>query len=183
MRMRGFPGGVLVCVGLALTATAGWKWHSAALMEPDRLQGWGTPTLVLVLQEGDCPDRRAGLARWLEEIGTEEGRVGDAAEGPRLALALLRGDPETIEPGLRGMEPVDPDQTRKAARALGRAGVTGTPGFILVDEEGRVLLAEEVDEDGPGRRLGLTVRAAGHLLPQAPAPPPVPPMDLDAGSE
>jgi len=181
--MRGFPGGVLVCVGLALTATAGWKWHSAALMEPDRLQGWGTPTLVLVLQEGDCPDRRAGLARWLEEIGTEEGRVGDAAEGPRLALALLRGDPETIEPGLRGMEPVDPDQTRKAARALGRAGVTGTPGFILVDEEGRVLLAEEVDEDGPGRRLGLTVRAAGHLLPQAPAPPPVPPMDLDAGSE
>jgi hypothetical protein len=181
--MRGFSGAVLVSVALALTAAAGWKWHSAALMEPDRMQGWGTPTLVLVLQEGDCPDRRAGLARWLEEIGTEEGRAGDAAEGPRLALAFLRGDPESVEPGLRGVEPVDPGQARNAARALGRAGVTGTPGFVLVDEEGRVLLAEEIDEYGPGRRLDLAVRAAGHLLPRAPASRPVPPVDLDAGSE
>jgi hypothetical protein len=177
--MRGFPGGVMVSLALALTAAAGWKWHSAALMEPDRMQGWGTPTLVLVLQEDDCPDRRAGLARWLEGIRTEEGRAGDADEGPRLALAFLRGDPESVEPGLREMEPVGPGETRKAARALGRAGVTGTPGFVLVDGEGRVLLADEIDEDGPGRRLALAARAAGHLLPPAPAPS----IELDPGRE
>lgn len=168
--MRGFRGGVLFCVGLLLAMSAGWKWHSAALMEPDRIQVWDGPTLVLVLREDDCPDRRAGLARWLGEVWAGEGRIGHAIEGPRVALALIWGDLESVEPVLRGVQALGPRQARQAARALGRAGVTGTPGFLLVDGEGRVLLAEEIDEDGPGGRLKLSLSVAEHLLPRGSSP-------------
>lgn len=142
----------------ALLVTAGWRWHSAAVAMPDHIGSVDRPSAVLLVQERDCPDRRAAMARWLETM-----RATQAGSGLPVSLAVIRGDAGGLDPVLGSLPRLDGEGVARAARAVRRAGIPGTPALILLDDEGRVLLTDTFAPTGEsGPRLAL----AATLLPE-----------------
>lgn len=185
--MRNPVSGILTILVAVLSLAAGARWHQGALAAPDRIEVSEGPALLLVLRSDDCPDRRAGLERWLSDLGVDiplrppgvpwdrparGGRQEGKVPGLGLRVVHLSGSPGFLgwPPG-EGLptrvRPVDADLGRRASRALKRAGVRGTPAFLLLDGQGRVMLGEEVTNEGPGPRLAL----AGRLIPGLVSPP------------
>ena len=139
---RACLGAALVLVGLTL-----WRWHEVDAVRPARIEGVEGPTAILLLQPGDCPDRRAAVLRWLE------GRPGREGTEP------LR-PPSVLDAPFARLPRLGAGEIPEAERALLRAGVEGTPALLLVDAEGCLLAhmngpAEWASEDA--RRLVSSV--------------------------
>lgn len=160
----------LLAASVVLLLVAGWKWHDAAVAAPVRVGGIDSPTAVIVVQEGDCPDRRAALTTWVAERASEPG------DRPQMRLAALGRRARVPEPDLGGIAALPAEHTRDAARALVRFGVEGTPALLLVDASGLPVLGASFATDGPGERLDFALRllepASGSVPPDlAPAGP------------
>lgn len=143
----------LLAASVVLLLVAGWKWHDAALTAPVRVGGIDEPTALIVVQEGDCPDRRAALATWIAE------RASTAAdERAPMRLAVLGRGAGIPEPELGALAALPPEHVPDAARALVRFGVEGTPALLLVDASGLPVLGASFATDGPGERLDFALR-------------------------
>ena len=145
----------LMLAGLLLVM-AGWRWHAAAVVGPDRIAAPGQPSAVLLIQEWDCPDRRAAMARWLESV-----QATPAGSTLPVSLGVLEGEAGNLDTVLEALPRLDRESVSRVARAVQRSGISGTPALILFDEEGRVLLTDTFATTGPGTRLAL----AAKLLP------------------
>lgn len=163
------PSTIPMWITAAFLAAGGlWRWHGAAVVQTDQLEGVHTPAAVLLVRHDDCPDRRAGMLAWLR------GAAPDEALGAPLPVflgVLSEGGGLPLPEPLDEMPRIDGADARRAGRALLRAGVGGTPALVMVDHEGRVLLTESFTQDGPGPRLALTARLAPSLSPGATTPP------------
>ncbi len=168
----------LVGMGLVavLVLTAGWRWHRAALDTPLRVIHAEEPSAVLVVQAGDCPDRRAAMEDWLR-ARAHNGSAG----GLPLQLAILtrddRADEETSAAGtdtmlgepLQRLPALPPDEARRAGRALLRTGARGTPAVLILDGAGRPMVASTFTATGPGPGLAdLSVVAQALALSASP---------------
>lgn len=164
--------GILLVAALVLAA--GWRWHRAALDTPLRVTHAESPAAVLVVQAGDCPDRRAAMEDWIRA----RTQGGQAVEFP-LRLAILNRDGPDREDGA-GTEPrallgeslerlpaLPPDQAHRAGRALLRSGARGTPALLLLDGAGRPMLASTFTATGPGPGLADLAAVAQALAPSA----------------
>ncbi len=197
--MRGPTAQVLMILAVVVSMAAGMKWHQGAVASVDQLDLGGVPSLLLVLRADDCPDRRGGMDRWLSSLGmaspqqpsgtsVDPFHPGGGEEGsvPGLDLLVVHLSPaggptsgELADGPLSRFRSVEADVAGPASRALRRAGVSGTPALLLLDGDGRVLLGEEVTEEGPGPRLAL----AGRII-QGLVAPPTPGSDAaDRGDE
>ncbi|MDZ7778462.1 MAG: hypothetical protein U5R14_00810 [Gemmatimonadota bacterium] len=139
-----------------LLGVAGWRWHEAAVVRPDHFPGVDPPAAILVVQERDCPDRRAAMAVWLDDL-----HASDAGASLPVYLGVLGDDPGLLDPRTDELPRLPSAEASTAARALLRAGLSGTPALIVLDSEGHVLLADTFATTGPGARLAL----AADLLP------------------
>jgi hypothetical protein len=149
----------MLTAAIILIALAGWRWHEAVAASPDRIPGVEGPSLLLLVGGGDCPDRRAAMMQWVRSVG----RTEDPLALP-MAVGVLPSRGGGVDPGLdmelAGTPRLDPHGTSRATRAALRAGLEGTPALLLLDDRGRVLLADAFTERGPGPRFAL---AAGLL--------------------
>ena len=163
-----------ICLGVVLVLTAGWRWYRAALDTPLQVIYAEEPTAVLVVQAGDCPDRRAAMEDWIQ-ARTHDGRVGEMP----LQLAILDRD-ERAQEDLTGagsgvllgeslgrLPALPPDEARRAGRALLRSGARGTPALLLLDGAGRPMLASTFTATGPGPGLADLTAVAQALAPSA----------------
>ena len=78
-----------------------------------------------------------------------------------VALAVLDDEAGDLDAVLEALPRLDRRSVSRAARAIQRSGIPGTPALILLDDEGRVLLTDTFATTGPGSRLVL----AAKLLP------------------
>lgn len=160
--MRGLSSSNLMLVLAAtLVVMTLWRWHSAAVILPDRAGSGGQPAAVLLVQEWDCPDRRAAMASWLKTL-----RTTMAAEELPVSLAMLDEETGSLDPILASLPRLGRRDVSRVARAVQRAGIPGTPALILLDGEGRVLLTDTFAPGGAGPRLAL----AATLLPRMLSP-------------
>lgn len=142
----------LLAATVVLVLVAGWRWHTARVTAPLRVSGVETPTAVLVVQEGDCPDRRDALEGWLAERGAA------GVDGPTIRLAALDDRAVAAGSSLAATPALERAGTRQAARALIRFGVEGTPALLLLDAAGLPVLGAAFATDGPGSRFDLALR-------------------------
>lgn len=143
---------LLACVLLALSAL---RWHEAAAAAPDVIAGVDSPSAVLLVQRGDCPERTAAMTRWL----AKRAEHGELRRLP-ISLGVLGEGPGTLPAPLSILSRLEGSDTRTAARAVLRAGIPGTPALILLDGNGTVLFADTFGPHGPGPRI---MRAASLL--------------------
>ncbi len=140
------------CFAAALTllGLTAWQWHQADVARPGRIDGVEEPTAILLLQAGDCPDRRAAVLRWLEERS-------ERTDSSRLALMVgyLAGGQASPDGPVARLPRLEPDELAAAERALLRAGVEGTPALLLVDATGTVVLADHFTTTGLGARADV----------------------------
>jgi hypothetical protein len=164
MRAPSYPALMLALAGILLVM-AGWRWHEAAAAHPDRITSLSAdgPSAVLLVQERDCPDRRAAMVAWLRRIEAE-----DPARALPIFLGVLGGQAGFLDPMLEALPRLDAGNVSRAARAVLRSGIPGTPALVLLDPEGRVLLTDTFATTGPGPRLAL----AAMLLPRIAPPDP-----------
>lgn len=161
---------VILCVVAGLSLISAWRWHQAGANAPLRVADLDGPSAVLVVQTGDCPDRRAALSRWVGEFGLA------ARAGGITLLAADVGGPgrEVADTPATGSGPLPllaPAEAKRAARALLRAGAEGTPALLLLDATGHPILAATFTEAGPGPRLRLAAAMMEALIPaRDPAP-------------
>jgi hypothetical protein len=144
--------------GILLLAVSAGRWHAAAVAAPLSLASLEGPAAVLVLQEGDCPDRSAALARWLEPARDAWG------EAVPLAVAWIGGVPAVAPPLLEDLPRLPEEDVVRAGRALLRLESEGTPALLLVDRRGVPLVGETFGEAGLGPRLGLVLGMLEPLL-------------------
>lgn len=147
---------ITMLTAAVLLVMAGRRWHEAAVAQPDRIVGVDPPSAILLVQERDCPDRRAAMAAWLEDL-----RATRAGETLPVYLAALGNEAGSLDPRMDDLPRLQEVQTSIAARALLRAGLSGTPALLLLDDDGHVLMADTFATSGPGARLAL----AADLLP------------------
>lgn len=147
---------ITLLVATILLIMAGRRWHEAAVAQPDRIAGVDPPSAILLVQERDCPDRRAAVAAWLAEL-----RATGGGEALPVYLAALGNETGSLDPRMDELPRLQEVQTSIAERALLRAGLSGTPALLLLDDDGHVLMADTFATTGPGARLAL----AADLLP------------------
>lgn len=152
-----------------LTLAGVWRWHQAGANAPLKVAEVDGPTAVLIIQDGDCPDRRAAMTRWLEQVGRaapgDDLRLRVAAVGPRgRGITRLEGIGPLDLPSL------DAREAERAGRALLRSPARGTPALLLLDGEGHPMFAATFTQTGPGPRLEVARAMILALTPQgAPA--------------
>lgn len=150
---------LLVVVGLA-----GQRGIDAVANRPvDALAGGPGPTAVVIVQEGDCPDRRAALEAWLRDV--QEGAPGPGS--PQLQRLILRGTVPASHAGLAGLPDISPENEAALVRALRRSGTVGTPALVLFDDRGQPLFAGGFELDGPPAGLAPAARALDALTARA----------------
>lgn len=146
---------LLVVIGLA-----GWRGVDRAANQPvHALADSSGPTAVLVVQAGDCPDRRAALEGWLNGVqahGTDRG-------APRLQRLVLRGPAPDSGSALADLPDVPAQDEGALVKALRRSGTPGTPALVLFDERGHPLFAGGFQVDGPPAGLAPAARVLGAL--------------------
>jgi len=149
-------------VAIVLLIVTAWRWHAAEVADPDRIPEIDAPTAVLLVRADDCPDRRAAMTRW------SEGAAKAALEGMpvRWMVAAVDGREPGLAPELDALPRLDRPATARAARALLRAGLDGTPALLLLDGEGRVVLADHFTLEGAGNRLMLAAELTPLLAPE-----------------
>lgn len=159
----------VVATGILL-ALAGWRWHEAEVYAPLPVAELEAPALVLVVQPGDCPDRRAAVERWLAALG-----LAGEGHGPGSAhLAVLEDAGLPLPTALDTLPRLSPAATRRAARALRRSGAAGTPALLLLDTDGYPAIALTFEPSGPDAALVQALRrltlhpAEAAFLPSAP---------------
>jgi len=139
---------------------AGWRWAGALAAAPIQVADVHQPTVVLVAQPGDCPDRRAAMSAWLSLA---------LAEAPRadlqLSLAMLRGGAPPTGPPLAELPALSEKEMSRAERALLRAGVTATPALLLLDAGGVPVMGAAFTETGLEARLVQAVQSLAALMP------------------
>jgi hypothetical protein len=159
--MRGLSlSNLTIVLAATLLAMAIWRWHSAAVIDPDRVASGGQPAAVLLIQEWDCPDRRAAMAGWLERL-----RTNVEAEELPVSLAVLDQRTGDLDPILSSLPRMGREDVSRVARAVQRTGIPGTPALILLDGEGRVLLTDTFGTSGAGPRLALAATLLPRILP------------------
>lgn len=153
-------------ISLALGATAvaaagmlfitGERWISHLSTRPDILTGHPGPGVVVILQEGDCPDART--------------RAGGFA---RLASAEGVSVDEIVIADV-GFDPADVIRRRRVHRAILGAGIESTPALLLTDRTGRVRFARSLTAATTDQELHDLVAAfravLGVLEPEPSAP-------------
>ena len=139
---------MLMTTGLFL-AMAAARWHEAAAAAPDRVDGTEGATVVLLVQPGDCPQRRATMMRWLAAFQDHP----SAGEEISVSVAVLAEGPGAPDDRLAPLPRLDDADTRSIARAVLRAGIPGTPALALVGRDGTVLLADTFAPEGLGPRF------------------------------
>ena len=172
-----------ICLLTALLLTSAWRWHQAAADAPLRVTDTKGAAAVVVVQAGDCPDRRAALREWLGarthaletgELTLHLATVDSSSEG-----LLGRGGAGAGVPAgslLESLPTLGDDESRRAGRALLRSGAQGTPALLLLDAAGRPLLATTFTATGPGPGLddaASTLQAltsSGQPVPTDPQP-------------
>ncbi|MEX2465294.1 MAG: hypothetical protein WD995_00195 [Gemmatimonadota bacterium] len=160
--MRAFPySAATVVLATTLLVLAAQRWHEAAVALPDRIASVDEPSVVLLVQALDCPDRRASMIAWLDRIEAE-----DPTRAVPVLLGVLDEDSGSLGPTLDALPRLAPEDVSRAARAVMRSGISGTPAVILLDGEGRVLLTDTFATTGPAPRLAL----AATLLPRVQPP-------------
>jgi hypothetical protein len=152
------PGGIAsLLVVLLVVVLVGWRWYDAAVAQPVHMGEIPAPHLLVLVQEGDCPDRRAGLDRWLALM-----RSSGVDAGLPLAVVALDGQPPTGAPG--DLPPLEPDQVPGVTRALLRFGVATSPALLLVDERGYPTFAMAIDPGTPDDPTRLAHRTLHALI-------------------
>ncbi len=166
----------LTVAWMALLLHAGSRWHSGAVMAPLQVDPAGGPAIVIVTQEGDCPERLAALHRWLDRA-LDPGAPGK--EIVRLRLAGLGGVQwEGSSSSMRRAEALEPRDARNAGRAFSRFATDGTPGVLVVGEGGYALAGFGFTPAGPDEAWNALAGLARPLGLSGDAPTPQPPPDL-----
>jgi hypothetical protein len=127
----------------ALLAAAGWRWHLTAVAAPVLVPGAEGPAIVLVVQDSDCPDRRAFMEQWIAELAGSQ----SPGNGPLIYLARVRGVDLPLTRTLDSLPLLSDEGTAAATRILRRAGVGGTPALVVVGAGGRPSLSAGFGED------------------------------------
>lgn len=159
----------VVATGILL-ALAGWRWHEAEVSAPMAVAELEGPAWVLVVQPGDCPDRRAAVEGWLSALGS----AGEGHGPGTVHLAVLEDPGLRLPTALDTLPRLSPAATRRAARAVRRSGASGTPALLLLDADGHPAMALTFEQGGPDAALvqalrHLTLRLAeAAFLPSAP---------------
>lgn len=159
----------VVATGILL-ALAGWRWHEAEVYAPLAVAKLEAPAFVLVIQPGDCPERRAAVEGWLTTLGSAGGGHGP---GPA-HLAVLEDAGLRLPTALDTLPRLSPAGTRRAARAVRRSGAAGTPALLLLDTNGHPAMALTFEPSGPDAALVQALRhltllpAEAAFLPSAP---------------
>lgn len=165
MRMGASWTNQLTAAAIVLLMVAAWRWHGAGVVAPDRIPGIDAPSAVLLVRADDCPDRRAAMERWAGEVAPA---TVDGAP-VRWMVGSVDGREPGLDPQMEALPRLTPDAAARAARALLRAGLDGTPALLLVDAEGQVIFADHFTPAGPGPRLALAAELVPMLAPEQPA--------------
>ncbi len=144
---------------LFVIALGGSRWHEAAVDRPVQVLDAGTPAVVVVVQEGDCPDRRAALERWLVRIRSGTG----ADHGLNMRRVVLRGPQPDEATELGALQPLGGAEADRVVRALLRSPERRTPVLLVVDASGHTLVSFGFEAWGPGPRLAHSAHLLGLL--------------------
>ncbi|TVP56825.1 MAG: hypothetical protein EA351_07300 [Gemmatimonadales bacterium] len=144
---------------LVVFAFGGWRWHEAAVHRPVQVLDAGVPAAVVVVQEGDCPDRRAALEHWLVRMRSETG----ADQGLILRRVVLSGPEPDEATELSAIQPLGGAEADRVVRALRRSPERRTPVLLVLDASGHTLLSFGFEAWGPGARLEHSARLLGLL--------------------
>ena len=146
--------GAWVVAVVVLLMWAGWRWHAGVVDRPIRVVDPGEAVAVLVMQDGDCPDRRAAMRAWLE--GLEGHSAGPAALPIR--RAVLRGeDPPATSP-VAALPPLSESEMGALVRVLVRTPGARTPLLLVLDDTGHPLTTAGFEEGGIDPRIGRAAR-------------------------